>query len=451
MEIPSVADELKKARESEYSSHFKISGGDNIGEYIAESALGSGRFATVWSADRSNRGSNRGSNDNNADSRNSTYTGGAFNRVAVKVYRSGRTNQEYWRNEVKILNLITERAALSNVQPPNIIRYHGTFAIVSIDDLLEPNIHPCIVFGLAGDSVSRLLKHCRREYSAGVPLECARKIIRDTLRGLEFVHTVGLIHTDIKPSNLLLDRAIGNINGLDFNVLIGDFGSSTPADDLFSRHVGTDLYLAPELLLERAYTSTIDIWAIFATAFELVTGDPLFDVFHEFEISYGEDVDNEALDGLEHDSSDSVPELIPGSPNTIHHCSGEGCGGKGCDDGCEGCCGMDCSSSCGSSSGSEDPEQLALAAYRHLLLIEKVLGPPSRSFTKTARMYYNARGKLKNNPSINHITIAELLSQNYDMSHLECKALEGFLLNGLKYNPDERITAADALLLPWLR
>jgi serine/threonine protein kinase len=457
MEAPSIADALKKARESEYSSHFKVGGGDNIGEYVADSALGSGRFATVWSANRSSSKRDGAHDGGCKDGGCNDATGGGCNeyispldKVAVKLYRSGRTNQEYWRNEVRILNLIAERAALSGIQPPNIIRYHGTFAVVSIDDLLEPNIHPCIVFGLAGDSVSRLLKHCRREYSAGVPIECARKIIRDTLRGLEFVHSVGLIHTDIKPSNLLLDRAIGDINGLDFNVLIGDFGSSTPVDNLFSRHVGTDLYLAPELLLERAYTSSVDIWAIFTTAFELVTGDPIFDVFHEFEISYGDDVDNEALEGLEHDSSDSVPELIPGPSETSQNCDGEGC-----DDGCEDCCGMDCGSSCrsnsGSSSGSEDPEQLALVAYRHLLLMEKVLGPPSRSFAKTARMYYNARGKLKNNPAVNHITIAELLSQNYDMSHVDCKALEGFLLNGLKYNPDERITAADALALPWLR
>jgi serine/threonine protein kinase len=457
-----VVNPLRAARATPYSSHYKPAEDGKIGGYKADVALGSGRFATVWKA----------SSELDVDFCQ-VSTVDIKGPVAIKVYRSGRTNQEYWRNEVKILNLIAERAALLEVAPPNIIAYHGTFAIVKFDDLLEPNIHPCIVFGLAGDSISKLLKHCNRQYSAGIPLECARKIIRDAFRGLEFIHAADIIHTDIKPSNLLLDRGIGDIDGLQFNVLLGDFGSSTPTDNLFSQHVGTDLYLAPELLLERKYTPAIDIWAMFVTAFELVTGDPLFDVFHEYEIQYGSDVDNEALDGLKHDdSSDSVPELIPGpmvarssNPDMVPHADQDAemvdapgvdgtdkCGGSGECDGCTGCCGMDCGSESNDrSSGSEDPEQLALAAYRHLLLMEKVLGPPGKQFTKTARIYYNSRGKLKNNPAIEHISLCDLLLNNYNMSHVECKALEGFLLNGLKYNPDERITAAGALELQWLK
>lgn len=458
---------LRAARETPYSSHFKPAEDGKIGGYRADIALGSGRFATVWKA-----------SSELGIELCQVSTGYVKNPVAIKVYRSGRTNQEYWRNEVKILNLIAERAALLEVVPPNIIMYHGTFAIVKFDDLLEPNIHPCIVFGLAGDSISRLLKHCRRQYSAGVPLECARKIIRDAFRGLEFIHSADIIHTDIKPSNLLLDRRIEDIDGLEFNVMLGDFGSSTPSDNLFSQHVGTDLYLAPELLLERKYTPAVDIWAMFTTAFELVTGDPLFDVFREYDIQYGSDVDNEALDGLKHDdSSDSVPELIPvQNIQTMQNvqnaqiensnidqdaemvdvgdngdnCGRDKCGGSGECDGCTGCCGMDCESD-ERSSGSEDPEQLALVAYRHLLLMEKVLGSPGKQFTKSARIHYNSRGKLKNNPTITHISICDLLLNNYNMSHVECKALEGFLLNGLKYNPDERITAACALELQWLK
>lgn len=420
---PILTEELIRARKSEFSTQYKTTHGGSIGGYTADSALGSGRFATVWSV-----------------------LGGSAR--AIKVYRSGRSNCEYWRNEVKILNLIAERKAMLNITAPNLIQYYGTFAIVSIDDRLEPNIHPCIVFARAGDSVSRLLKHCRREYSAGVPVECSRKIIRDTLRGLEFVHAAGLIHTDIKPSNLLLDRSLSDINGLDFNILIGDFGSSTPADDLFSRHVGTDLYLAPELVIDREYTTAIDIWATFVTAFELITGDPLFDVFHERAITYGSDVDSEGLEGLkvEDSSEDSAPELV-----SAMDCS-EAVEGALCDQSGQlqhdlqhNLQQQDKSHSSMSCTDSNSSGQNALVAYRHLLLMEKVLGPPPREFTKSARNYYNARGKLKNNPAIRHISIYELLSQNYDMSHVESKALENFLLCGLKYDPAARVTAVTAL------
>lgn len=468
--MTSLQTELKKARNTPYSSQYKLSTGDTIGEYTAGNALGSGRFATVWSAEALRELKVGGSSVQSVQSVQSVLN--KPQKIAIKVYRSGRTNQEYWRNEVKILNILAEKSLLSQVVAPNIIVFHGSFATVRIDDLLEPNIHPCIIFGLAGDSVSRLIKHCRKEYSAGLPLEYARKVVRDSLRGLEFIHAAGIIHTDIKPSNLLLDRPISAINGLEFNVLIGDFGSSTPADDLFAQHVGTDLYLAPELLLERPYTSAVDIWAIFVTAFELITGDPLFDVFRQYEISYGEDVDEEALDGLEQcdsseesDASQAMEESVLSRKDRCEDCAECSKQYTDCKD-CQNCAecadgancsnqctdrndkgNMECGSSNGSSSGSEDPEQLGLVAYRHLLLMEKVLGYPGRAFAKSARAYYNARGKLKNNPAIAHISISLLLSQNYDMSPEECKVIEAFLLKGLKYNPDERITASDALKL----
>lgn len=425
VEERSIIGKIHKARESNYSSHYKLSGGEVIGGYTVSNALGSGRFATVWKASRAVTGG---------------YNNG-MGGVAVKVYRCGRTNQEYWRNEVKILNILAEKMELSRANPP-LIKYYGTFATVVFDDLLEPNIHPCIVFGLAGDSVSRLLKYCKREYGAGIPLECAKKITKDVLRGLEFIHSAGLIHTDIKPANILLDRPIDSINGLDFTALIGDFGSSTPSRDLFSMHVGTDEYIAPELLLERKYTSAIDIWAVFATAFELVTGDKLFDIYRDGGIIYGSDVDEEALEGIvgSRSSSSSAGESADNE--------NKDCNGEGCDDGCEDCCKMECSE--GSSSGSEDPEKLTLIAYRHLLLMEKVLGPPGKSFTKSARKYYNARGKLKNNPVIRHKPISELLRDNYDINYAECKAFENFLLLGLRYVPDERCTANIALQSTWL-
>lgn len=443
-----IENALKNARSSTYSSKLAVKPGKMLGDFITNAKLGSGRFAVVWGAYETERVHG--------------YVGGAETAgsgtlcrindrpVAIKVYRSGRTNMEYWRNEVKIFNLLNERAGMLNVKIPNVIEYFGTFAHVSFDDLLEPNVHPCIVFGRAGDSVSRLIKHCAKDLGAGIPIECVKKITRDVLRGLAFIHESGLIHTDIKPSNFMIDRKIEEVVGLDFNVLIGDLGSSTPANDLFSKHVGTVEYLAPELLLDHDYTSAIDIWATFASCFEMITGDQLFDVYHENQITYGSDVDLEGLEGLINNdvSSDSVPELV---------CAMNSPGGKTCD-GCDGCCGMDTNCSEGSvrddsddSSGSEDSEQVELSNYRHLLLIEKVIGPAPKGFWKVARKYYNSRGKLKNNPKVDPISISKLLDMNYNLDETANKTLEAFLLTGLRYEPGNRITADAALKHPWLQ
>lgn len=449
MEDTALTTALKNARESTYSSKLAVKPGKMVGDFITNAKLGSGRFSVVWGAYETERAYHYVGGAETAGS--GTLCRSNDRPVAIKVYRSGRTNMEYWRNEVKIFNLLNERAGLLKVKIPNIIEYFGAFAHVSFDDLLEPNVYPCIVFGRAGDSVSRLIKHCAKDLGAGIPVECVKKITRDVLRGLAFIHDAGLIHTDIKPSNFMLDRRIEEVVGLDFNVLIGDLGSSTPANDLFSRHVGTVEYLAPELLLDHDYTSAIDIWATFASCFEMITGDQLFDVYHGSQITYGSDVDMEGLEGLigEDSSSDSnsAPPLV---------CAMNGPGGKTCD-GCEGCCGMDVGTNksvrddSDDSSGSEDSEQIELSNYRHLLLIEKVIGPAPKGFWKIARKYYNSRGKLKNNPKVEPISIASLLDKNYNLDDAANKALEAFLLTGLRYEPAQRISAADALKHPWLQ
>lgn len=391
------------------SSHCRLERGDIIGNYEVGNPLGKGRFATVWSA------------------RNKTS--GAL--VAIKVYRMGTSNGSYFENEVKILNRIFEMSMMTQTPPTNLIGYLGTFAHVTIGHDRAPRIHPCILFNLAGDSVSRLLKFCRRTYGKGLPVNVVKKIMRDTLTGLAYLHKCNIIHTDIKPSNLLMNKKIDELDESGVEISLGDLGSSTVADELFSEHVGTTQYCAPELILELPYSFAIDIWAAFAMCFELITGDLLFDVYAECGITYGEDVDGELIDGGY--NSDSGNECYVENDVTSttmvssHYAPRDG----------------------GDSSGSEDSENMEQVNYRHLLLIEKVIGPAPREFTRQARLYYNRRDKLKNNPDIVHVRIPELLFANYEMDMKDCKRIGDFLLCGLKYMPEDRITAEQALQHPF--
>jgi hypothetical protein len=103
------------------------------------------------------------------------------------------------------------------------------------------------------------------------------------------------------------------------------------------------------------------------------------------------------------------------------------------------------------SSGSED-ENLEALNYRHLLIVEKIIGGPPKKFAKkNGATYYNANGKLKNHPQIEKVGIAERLSINYNVDPEECQRVEEFLLTGLRFVPGERVSAVDALQHPWLR
>lgn len=437
------------------SSHCRLEKGDIVGNYQIGAPLGKGRFATVWSAQKQTDG----------------------NCIAIKIYRMGGENVRYYANEVKILNRLLEFSLKTQTIPRNIVGYLGTFAHIAIDHDKSPRIHPCVLFNMEGDSLSKLVKFCKRQYGNGIPIPVVKKIMREVLTGLVYLHQCNIIHTDIKPSNILLNKKVEDLDESGLTISLADLGSSTFADDIFSETVGTTQYIAPELIIEMPFGTPMDIWASFAMCYELITGDLLFDVYGECDITYGEDVDGEAMEGLESpiETDPAATEWLP-------------CDGTQCTESCnETPCEIEISggmtyhewvnsqsidpdvigfhtdyiekrlqkipalSTSSDSSGSEDDLDQEKLNYRHLLLIAKVIGNPPNEFARNARTYYNRRDRLKNNPDVSPTTISELLFSNYEMDPEECKKIEDFLLQGLKYLPEERITAEQALQHPFLQ
>lgn len=391
------------------SSHCELEPGHSIGQYRVIQQLGRGRFATVWEVEDTDG-----------------------NRRALKVYRVGSSNRPYYENEVAALNRIfAERrgggdsahirgtggddATQGTGAASNLIGWSGFFTHSSIVDGTVRD-HPCISFNLAGDHLGRVLRLRKDE---GLPPRAVKKFMRDILAGLAQLHGRGFIHTDISMGNLMLRSGTAADAPLDGSaeLVIGDLGSACPVDDIFSRTVGTVGYIAPEALLGKKYSEAIDIWSAFVVCYEMITGDPLFDVFGEAAIDYGADV---------------VDDIY--SPESDDDAS---------DDSSE-------SDSAPDSNSSGEIDDTHDTNYRYLLLVEKVLGPAPREVTEVARAYYNNRGRLKYNPDIDRRNIAELLYANYDLPMDECRETEEFLLMGLQWLPADRCTAAAALAHPWL-
>src|ERR1700730_17684429 len=91
---------------------------------------------------------------------------------------------------------------------------------------------------------------------------------------LHAAHEVGLLHRDVKPSNILLDRH-------DFAYLI-DFGIARAADETrltkSGNAIGTFQYIAPERLGTRAEEDArADIYSLACVLYECLTGSPPFD------------------------------------------------------------------------------------------------------------------------------------------------------------------------------
>ncbi|MFH2203713.1 MAG: serine/threonine-protein kinase [Elusimicrobiota bacterium] len=103
------------------------------------------------------------------------------------------------------------------------------------------------------------------------PLRCLQ-IIKASLEGLQEAHKHGIVHRDIKPSNILLAK--------DGAIRLADFGLALKTDPAGKAQaaevIGTPLYMAPEQIYGQAVDGRCDIYAMGATYFHMITGQPPF-------------------------------------------------------------------------------------------------------------------------------------------------------------------------------
>uniref|UniRef100_A0A915ERJ9 non-specific serine/threonine protein kinase n=1 Tax=Ditylenchus dipsaci TaxID=166011 RepID=A0A915ERJ9_9BILA len=110
------------------------------------------------------------------------------------------------------------------------------------------------------------------------------------LKGLAYLHKCRIIHTDMKPENVLLLSG----NNLDLlQVKIADLGNACWTYRHFSEDIQTRQYRSPEVILAAGYGTSADIWSTACMAFELATGDYLFEP--KSGASYSKDEDHLAL------------------------------------------------------------------------------------------------------------------------------------------------------------
>jgi TonB family protein len=177
-----------------------------------------------------------------------------------------------------------ERAIALKVLPPEFL-HDPTFArrfekeARLVAKLEHPNIVTIYATGvdegipwmsmrlLAGGSVDRLLK-----YGRPGPPQIVR-MLRDVANALDYAHACGVVHRDIKPTNLLLDG-----HG---QVCVSDFGLAQmlergPGLTRTGTLVGTPQYMAPEQALGSAADHRSDIYSLGIVAYEMFTGDVPF-------------------------------------------------------------------------------------------------------------------------------------------------------------------------------
>ncbi|KAM9909202.1 hypothetical protein OXX69_005652 [Metschnikowia pulcherrima] len=238
--------------------------------------------------------------------------------VAIKIVKSGANYTDAARDEINILRLLTEVDEDSIAFGRHLQNNAHIVGLLDNFQIKGPNgTHLAMVFELMGENLLHLsyelraakltsVDHKEKMSPALLPMPMVKSIVKQILYSVHFMHQRGVIHTDLKPENILLtydgeglnERVINSRASSQFQILpsvplkakisqlkgshveikLADLGNATHSHMHFTDNIQTRQYRAPEVLLKyKSWGASADVWSIGCLAFELLTGDYLFD------------------------------------------------------------------------------------------------------------------------------------------------------------------------------
>src|SRR4051794_8146977 len=208
--------------------------GGQLGNYMIESVIGRGGMSVVYRAVHSRLGT----------------------PVALKVLAPELSSDDAFRER-----FLREAKMAAGIDHPNVIPIYDT-------GLHGESLYIVMRFVSGGDLKTTLVS------SGPLDLDRACAVLMPVARALDAAHAHGLVHRDVKPANILLQRsASGEVE----HVYLSDFGVTKHASSISGLTktgalVGTIDYMAPEQIEGREVSSQTDVYALGCLFYQCVTG-----------------------------------------------------------------------------------------------------------------------------------------------------------------------------------
>ena len=150
----------------------------------------------------------------------------------------------------------------ARLQHPHVVPVHSAGAVDGLPYYTMPFVE--------GESL-----RVRLANDGALPLRDVHTILRDVARALEYAHSQGVVHRDIKPDNVLMAGSSATVTDFGIAKAISASRTQVPSGTLTSlgTSIGTPSYIAPEQASGDANTDhRADIYAYGCMAYELLTG-----------------------------------------------------------------------------------------------------------------------------------------------------------------------------------
>lgn len=181
-------------------------------------------------------------------------------RVALKIMKSTISYKEI-RRETKILEAVRGADGEANGRE-NVMMLCECFKIKAGDQLSYVMVFP-------------FMKNNLLNFKALYSYEEVKSIMKQICRGLWYIHrTCYVIHTDMKLENVMIQ--IQPDQDIQLKVQLADLGNACWVDNQFTEEIQTLQYRSPEVIIGAGFCCSADIWSVACMAFEMATGDYLF-------------------------------------------------------------------------------------------------------------------------------------------------------------------------------